>query len=82
MKITIQSTEQLVDISTGHVDAPLHSFRARVWRGKTESGIAVQVLVSRVAVEATEQQDEFERELTAQHAPAPEPRAFPLRVVL
>lgn len=74
MKLTIESTEQIVVMGTGA--------KARVWTGMTDTGIVVQLLVARVAVPAAEDQSAFERELTGTHAPAPLPSAFPLRMVL
>jgi len=56
----------------------------RVWEGTTDTGIPVQLLVTRVAVPIAERQTEFERELLAA-APVPStmsPQAFPLRMVL
>lgn len=81
MKVTIESTEQIVsfryDQGTGEYQA-----QGRVWVGTTESGIPVQMLVVRVAVESAERQEEFERELQEKPAPPPEAPAFPLRMVL
>lgn len=56
----------------------------RLWVGKTESGIEVQCLVTRVAVLKTEDCSQFERELVEQPAPRMHdgPLAFPLRLIL
>jgi hypothetical protein len=77
MKLTIESTKQLVTLVDG-----LDGVQGRIWVGKTGDGIAVQVLVLRVAVESRENQSSFERELTVAHAPVPTVRAFPLRMML
>lgn len=81
MKASIESTEQIVsfryDQGTGEYQA-----QGRVWVGKTESGIPVQMLVVRVAVESVERQTEFETELQEKHAPPSPSQAFPLRMVL
>jgi hypothetical protein len=41
---------------------------ARVWIGKTSSGAPVQALIAAIAVESTEDQSNFERELIEQSA--------------
>lgn len=82
MKLTIESTQQMVEVGTGDVGNRARYVPARVWVGTTESGIPVQVLVTRIAVANEERQGEFQRELAEQHAPRPEPQAFPLRMVL
>lgn len=78
MKITIESTTRVVDLETrdhGHLPA-------RVWEGKTESGIPVQVLITRIAVAKTEDCSQFERELQEHVAPSAAVMAFPLRMIL
>ena len=45
MQITIRPTDQLVEIG---------DVVARVWDGKTESGVAVLVYVSAIAIDATQ----------------------------
>ncbi len=75
MKITIESTTQTVHIGEG-------GYHARVWKGRTESGIEVQCLIARVAVPIESDQGQFERELHATDAPRPEPAAFPMRIIL
>lgn len=74
MKITIESTTRIVDIGGG--------LQARVWEGRTESGTAVHLFVTRVAVSKDEPADvleRFERELTEQREPSV---AWPLRMIL
>jgi hypothetical protein len=74
MKLILESTTQIVEVN-GHA--------ARVWQGKTDNGVPVQVLISRVAVERTEDASEFDRELVEQDVPIdPAARAFPLRLIL
>jgi hypothetical protein len=73
MKITIENTAQIVEVN---------NVPARVWVGKTESGIEVQCLITRVCVLKTDDCSQFERELAEQPAPAVEVRAFPLRLIL
>jgi len=84
VRITIESTEQLVEYAlASQPNLPVGQMaRARVWHGRTESGIPIQALIVRIAVGNNERQDEFERELRAQHAPAPAERAFSLRMIL
>lgn len=73
MKIRIESTSKIVD---------LNGVPARVWEGKTESGIPVQCFVTRIAVAIEDDQAEFERDLEEQRAPSPEVQAWPMRLVL
>lgn len=77
MKITIESTGCMVEIVNQGTGVP-----ARLWTGKTESGIEVQVLVSGIAVRASEDQAEFQAELQEVAAPTPDALAFPLRMVM
>lgn len=79
MKLILESTEQVLDMTPRE---PGEAIQGRVWVGKTESGIPVQALIVRVAVESTADQTQFQFELTEQHAPPPASQAFPLRMVL
>lgn len=80
MKITIENTGQIVRLLESEGGRDLG--HARVWVGRTESGIPVQLLVARVAVLETERQDEFQRELAVQAAPPPADLAFSLRMLI
>ena len=83
MKITIESTEQIVEIvPPGEAQGAVP---ARVWIGETDSGIPVQILVTRVAVGKDQPPEilaQFERELIEKPAPRPEFPAWPLRMIL
>lgn len=83
MRVTIESTEQIVEIvPPGEAQGAVP---ARVWIGKTESGIPVQVLVTRVAVDKDQPPEviaQFERELQETPAPRPDVMAWPLRMIL
>jgi hypothetical protein len=64
MKITLESTTQIVDINNG--------VKARLWEGRTESGIEVHAFITRIAVSKSERPEAievFERELLEQKAP-------------
>jgi hypothetical protein len=73
MKIEIESTTKIVY---------LNSVPARIWVGKTESGIPVHCYVTRIAVAKNADASEFERELQEHKAPTPEIEAIPLRMIL
>jgi hypothetical protein len=76
MKITMESTTQMVAIETGNGGR----LQARVWKGVTEGGVECQVLVPRIAVHKADDNSAFEQELReAQHEPMTGPRAFDLR---
>lgn len=81
MKITIESTTKIVTL-----DSPGSSVRARVWQGETESGIPVQVFVTRIAPEIPRDDPrideltlEFERDLERCADPRPTVEAIPYR---
>ena len=84
LKITIESTSKMVTLVQHH-EAGRHETPARVWQGETESGIPVQVYVTRIAPEIPKndpRQREFERDLTRVADPRPEIAAIPLRLVI
>lgn len=60
MKLTIESTEQIVDLESGS---------ARVWNGVTESGIKCAVLVYGVIVHIQDDNTQFEKELQEVESP-------------
>lgn len=77
MKVSFESTEQVIELTNGEA-----SIQARVWTGRTESGVEVQMLVVRIAADKDADLSQFERDLKEQHAPAVWPAAFPLRMII
>lgn len=77
MKITIESTTKIVQLEAHGRTVP-----ARIWEGKTESGIQVHCYVTRIAVPLGADQAQFERELLEQRTPSAEVMAIPLRLIL
>lgn len=78
MKATIESTDRVIDIVTAGGSVP-----ARIWQGTTDGGIAIQMMVTRIAVKSADDTAAFDRELHATPAVRPsEPQAFPARLVL
>ena len=78
MKITIQNTTRITELITDTGSVP-----ARLWEGETESGVKVQVLVTRIAALKKDDCSQFERELAEMRPPIDDgPFAFPLRMVL
>ena len=79
MKVTLESTTQIVDLET-----PTGTVPARIWEGTTESGVRVHALITRIAIDRDEPRaDEFERELKEQRAPSAKVGAsYPARIVL
>lgn len=73
MKITIQSTTKIVETN---------GIACRIWEGKTEKGIEVQVLIPRIAVLADQNCSEFEADLQEHAAPKALVSAFPARLIL
>jgi hypothetical protein len=75
--LTIEPTSRIVDIVTEQGTIP-----ARVWQGKTDSGIEVAVLVTRVATHRDNDMTEFDRTLLPQPPGAVAVEAFPNRMIL
>lgn len=74
MKITIESTTKIIE---------LNGVPARVWEGKTESGIKVHCFITRIAVDKDENQtEEFEQELKQQKAPSMRVESYPTNITL
>ena len=73
MQITIESTTKIVTCN---------GIQCRVWEGRTASGIAVEVLVPRIAARAGQDLKQFEAELQECRPPSPEAQAFPTRMTL
>jgi hypothetical protein len=84
VKITIESTPKIVTLRNA-----LGELTARVWQGHTESGIPVQVFVTRIAPEIPKTDPrideitaEFERDLKRQADPRITVDAIPLRFLI
>jgi hypothetical protein len=74
MKITIESTNKVVE---------LDGVPARIWEGKTDSGIKVHCFITRIAIDKNEvRTDEFEKELQETRTPTAEIQAIPFRLIL
>lgn len=84
MKITIESTSKVVQLEIDGVSVP-----ARIWQGKTDSGVPVQCYVTRICpeIETTDSRlpkmiAQFERELRIVAPPRAAVEAIPLRMIL
>jgi hypothetical protein len=73
MKIAIESTTKIVT---------LNGMPARVWEGRTASGIPVHCYVTRIAVHDDDDCTEFKRELQEHRAPSPDVQGIPHRLIL
>lgn len=73
MKVELESTTKIVH---------LNGVPARVWEGKTDSGIPVHAFVTRVAVDRDEDCQQFEEELEEHAAPSPEIQKYDPRMIL
>ncbi len=73
MKIVIESTTKLVE---------LNGVPARVWEGRTDTGIHVMAFITRLATHESADRLQFEQELESCMAPTPEAAAIPLRLIL
>ena len=82
MKVTLESTSKIVELTT-RVNALGGTFvPARIWEGHTESGIPVHCYVTRIAVANDQNHAQFEAELRECRAPSPDVAAIPLRLIL
>ena len=80
MRITIESTDRVVEI---HMANNARDVPARVWEGKTEKGVPVAVLVTRIAAHIDHDQSEFEADLKETRPPTTHAlEAFPMRLIL
>ena len=73
MKLEIENTDIL---------ATVNGVPARVWQGKTASGIPVTAWVTRIAVSNKEDTAMFEKELRECVPPTAEAQSFSLRLIL
>jgi len=73
MRIEIESTEKIVE---------LDGVPARVWDGKTDSGIPVHVFVTRISPQTHENIEQFEAELKEQKVPSASIASYPMRLIL
>jgi len=73
MKIKIENTEKIVD---------LNGVQARVWEGKTDSGIPVHCFITLISPQTNENIEQFDKELKEQKAPSAEISAIPARMLL
>lgn len=77
MKLELESTTKIVEISVGGAFVPV-----RVWEGHTESGIPVHCFIARVAVAPEHPLEQFELELKSCKTPSPAIEGIPLRLIL
>lgn len=77
MHVNLESTDKVVTLVINGVDVP-----ARIWEGRTGTGVRVHAYITRVAVADTEDTSQFERELVAHRPPTAEVDAIPLRLIL
>ena len=73
MKITIESTEKIVKLS---------GVPARVWDGKTDSGIPVHCFVTRISPQTHDNIEQFEKELQETKPPSAAITAYPMNLIL
>ena len=66
MKMTIESTNRIVELRRRPADEPV---LCRVWEGKTEQGIDVVCLIPQLASPGTQPQQEFLKDLQEHRPP-------------
>ena len=78
MKVTLESTDKIVELEMNGSVIP-----ARVWHGRTENGIECHVYITRIAVARDHDASEFEHDLKEAHVSLPPAleRAIPARLV-
>ena len=81
MKVTLESTDRVVEIEFGGKAIP-----GRLWEGKTDAGVAVQAFIIRISPQTHDPAAlaVFERELALTRTPTFEPfnRPIDLRLIL
>lgn len=82
MKISLESTEKVVEFEIGGAKVP-----ARIWEGVTENGTPVHAYITRICPSIPEPvpaavAEEFARALAEQKPPSEAIRAIPLRMIL
>ena len=80
LKLHLQSTSRIVEVDGGRGVVP-----GRVWEGVTDSGIQVTCIITRIAVDRSDDTSRFEAELARCRTgppPAVHTDAFPARLVL
>jgi hypothetical protein len=60
MKVTLESTTKTIDLHT-----PTGVVPARIWEGRTDTGIEVHAFITRICVSKDADHSAFERELEA-----------------
>lgn len=73
MKIEIENTTKMIKIN---------GVPARIWEGKTETGIPVRCFVSRIVAESKFDLLQFDRELEQCRTPSPESERYPTKLIL
>jgi len=76
MEITIESTTKIVE---------LNGVPARVWEGKTNTGIKVHCYMTRIAIDIDEPEEvakQFKEELIQCKTPSTEIEAIPAKLIL
>lgn len=73
MKITVESTTKIVHLS---------GIPARIWEGRTQTGIPVHVFITRIAVASEADTSQFDRELAECSPPSAEVAAYPAKLIL
>lgn len=73
MRITVESTSKMVT---------LNGVPARIWEGRTESGIAVHCYITRIAHDLDADSTQFEAELQQTRTPSTDIAAIPARMIL
>ena len=73
MKIIIENTEKIVE---------LNGIPARIWEGKTDSGISVHCFITRIACDKNADLTQFQKELNETKCPSEEIKSYPLSMIL
>lgn len=77
MKITLFSTTKLITMVVDGKEIP-----ARIWQGRTASGVKCHAYITRIAVAEGEDASEFNAEMQICEMPSTEIQEIPLRLIL
>lgn len=73
MNVTLESTTKIITVG---------GLSARVWEGKSDSGIEVTALIFRLAINNESDSSAFDRELEQCRAPKPDTYLWPDKIIL
>jgi hypothetical protein len=82
VEVNLQSTTKIVKLTIEGEDGTRREVPARIWEGRTASGIPCHAYITRIAVADNLDASEFERELVEHRRATPAIEAIPTRLII